>query len=347
MQPQQPELPHDYPDRAIREALHLPANLRALLQRAIPALADRLDYDHMDVVRTSFFLEDWRKRESDLLVKLPLLGVEGRPVLVCILLEHWSAPDRVMPLRMLLYAVLFWEREWFAWAGSHEYAQPLRLTPIVPVVFHTGPNPWNVERQLSELFSGPEEFRVWAPNWPLRMLDLAEMNAAELLASGEPWWQTMAVVHEERADTAEFAAAVETALREMQGLAGTDPVRWQQLAKMILHWAALRRPRREWQQVLAAVRRSQSDAERLREVETMAETIEQTWEQELLARGRAQGEARGQLQAHRGILRALLEDRFGSLPAEWVQRIGVAELPALQTAIHESTRIASLADLHL
>jgi predicted transposase YdaD len=83
----------------------------------------------------------------------------------------------------------------------------------------------------------------------------------------------------------------------------------------------------------------------------MAETIEQTWEQELLARGRAQGEARGEargeLRTCRETLRMQLEDRFGTLPLELVERIEAAELPGLLPALRQAVHIASLGELHL
>jgi hypothetical protein len=46
-----------------------------------------------------------------------------------------------MPLRSLLYAVLYWEQEWRRWEASHPRGEPLRLTPVLPIVFHTGGEP--------------------------------------------------------------------------------------------------------------------------------------------------------------------------------------------------------------
>jgi hypothetical protein len=220
---------------------------------------------------------------------------------------------------------------------------PLRLTPIVPIVFHTGPNPWGVERELGELFRGPEELRAWAPRWAVRLWDLADQAPAELLASGEPWWQALAVVRNEWAATEEFADAVGAALGGMQSLAQTDPVRWEQLAKLVLYWAILRRPRAEWERVLAAIRHSQNEAELLREVEQMAETIGRTWEQELQARGQALGE----LRMARQMLRTVLRERFPTLPEELQQRIDRADVVALEAATKQAVHITSLDELRI
>jgi hypothetical protein len=142
---------HDFPDRAIRYLLETPANLRELLLEVVPGIAPFLDYDHVERQDRSFLMEDWRNRESDLLFRIPFRSPGGETsVLVCILLEHQSAPDPRMPLRVLIYAVLYWEREWKAREDRHDPGQPLRLTPILPIVFHTGAQPWNTNRSLAE-----------------------------------------------------------------------------------------------------------------------------------------------------------------------------------------------------
>src|SRR2546430_1197955 len=133
-----PPLPRDFPDRATRDELVRPNHLRALLSRVAPEIADRLDYARLEIVPRSYLLDDWRKRDADILIRLPLLDVEGGEVLVCILIEHQASADPVMPLRLLLYAVLHWESQWRAWEQQHAYREPLRLTPILPVVLHTG-----------------------------------------------------------------------------------------------------------------------------------------------------------------------------------------------------------------
>src|SRR5688572_23265932 len=113
------DLPHDFPDRVVRDALVHPRNLRALLRALAPVVADRLAYERLEVVRPPYLLDDWRKRECDVLIRLPFTDAAGRELLVCILIEHQSTADPAMPLRLLLYAVLYWEQEWRAWEERH------------------------------------------------------------------------------------------------------------------------------------------------------------------------------------------------------------------------------------
>jgi hypothetical protein len=42
--------PRDFPDRVLRDALVRPGNLRALMRRTYPGLADRLDYARLEEV---------------------------------------------------------------------------------------------------------------------------------------------------------------------------------------------------------------------------------------------------------------------------------------------------------
>jgi Putative transposase, YhgA-like len=105
---------HDFPDRAIRQAFDHRANLRDALSEAVPHLVARLDCERAEEVPRSFLLEDWRGRESDLLFRIPYRPETGATgaVFVVLLLEHQSEADPRMPLRLLLYAVLYWEQEW-------------------------------------------------------------------------------------------------------------------------------------------------------------------------------------------------------------------------------------------
>jgi hypothetical protein len=258
-------------------------------------------------------------------------------VLVCILVEHQSSADPVMPLRLLLYAVLYWEQEWRAWEKQHAYAEPLRLTPVLPVVFHTGADPWHSNRTLAELLAGPAELRGWAPLWPPRFYDLPEHSPAELLQSAEAWWQAMAVVRAEWADAQEFAGVFAEGLRRLEGWAQRDRVGWQQLVRLLLYWGLFRRPGGEHAAVLAAARQSVTNVDLLREVETMASQMHQNYEQELLAKGEQRGlqigEQLGKVQYARAVLRKLLQKHFGVLPDGVVQRIEAADLAWLDAAL--------------
>jgi hypothetical protein len=123
----------------------------------------------------------------------------------------------------------------------------------------------------------------------------------------------------------------------------------------LLGWGLLRRNRQEHARLIETVGRSRRSALRQEEVEPMSEKRGQTWEEELLALGEARARARekalrfaeGQLLAYRKVLEMWLRQRFGELPADVVQRVGQADLPALQRAADVALTVTALEDLPL
>jgi hypothetical protein len=349
------DLPHNLPDRMVRDALLQPDNLRALIRAVAPDIADHLDYSRLEVVGKPYFLDDWRSRERDVLIRLPYRdGAGQREILLCILVEHQSDADPVMPLRMLVYAVFFWEQEWRNWEEAHKRGQPLRLTPILPVVLHTGPDLWDTSRSLADLFDVPQELKAWLPRWVMPLWDLQEHPAQELLKADDAFWQVLAVARAERVPMDEFLGAVQEALTQLETISTQARTRWDQLLRMVLHWALFRRPRREHKRILEIVRESHTNVELKREVEAMTQLAETTWEQEwkeererCLREGEARGEARGAAQALRSTLQTQLQQRFGILPQEVVQRIAAADVERLNAALAVVLTVPSLDALPL
>src|ERR1700722_14978160 len=100
------EPPRDLPDRVIRAALRHPANFRAFLHQAVPALAGGFDCERGRLLERAFPLDDWRRREADLPFEVPYrLGDEELWALVYVLIEHQSGEDPLMPLRLLCFVV--------------------------------------------------------------------------------------------------------------------------------------------------------------------------------------------------------------------------------------------------
>jgi predicted transposase YdaD len=117
---------HDFPDRAFRRLLEDPQNLRNLLATVLPDLVDRMDFEQREILPRTFLLDDWRRRETDMLFRLPFRDdPAGPPALICLLVEHQSKPEPAMRLRVLLDAALHWQEEWKGW----ETAQRARRLP--------------------------------------------------------------------------------------------------------------------------------------------------------------------------------------------------------------------------
>src|SRR5947209_8130916 len=146
------EPPHDLPDRMIRQALRHPANLRAFLRQAVPVLADGFDCDRARLLDREFPMEDWRRREADLPFEVPYRAAGSDLLtLVCLLLEHQSDTDPIVPLRLLYFAVGYWDRQWQEWARTPRPRPPFRLRPVLPLVLYTADLPWGSNRTLLDL----------------------------------------------------------------------------------------------------------------------------------------------------------------------------------------------------
>jgi hypothetical protein len=185
---------HDFPDRAHRHLLEHPHNLREFLQAVIPPVAAGLDFDHVRRLRRDQRLPDWRETENDLLFEIPFRHADPdgpATTLVSILVEHQSQPDPAMPLRTLLAATLHWTEQWRTWKERHEKRQPLRLSPVLAIVFHTGDEAWLSYHTLADLMAVPAELQAHVPSWkPLFWHLLQQPPEALRQASGEwfgPW----------------------------------------------------------------------------------------------------------------------------------------------------------------
>jgi hypothetical protein len=114
--------------------------------------------------------------------------------------------------------------------------------------------------------------------------------------------------------------------------------------RVLLTYASWRRPALERSALAALAQAVNDDVVRKREVAQMSEQIGATIADLAMAKGREQGEAKGRQEgkqeACRENLRALLEDRFGTLSEEVLQRIAhCADLARLQAAIRQAWRV--------
>lgn len=130
-------------DALFRYTFSQPDQAAALLRSLLPpALAAAIDWEQIRPVPGSFVDGRLAAHFADLLFEAPFHGV---PTLLYALLEHKSASDRWTTLQLLRYQVRIYER----WLDEHPVAE--LLPPILPIVIHHGPAPWNQPRRLREL----------------------------------------------------------------------------------------------------------------------------------------------------------------------------------------------------
>jgi hypothetical protein len=162
------------------------------------------DFTRVRHVPTKFLLPDVRGREADLLFEIPYrIGDEEKLALVCVMVEHQTGPDPRIPLRTLLYIVLYWEKRWHEWENLASPKPEFGLPPVLPIVFHAGTQPWGIARTIAEMLGEPTAFHDFAPVWEPLFWELSKHSADELLAADEAFIQALAIVRVEDADIAQ------------------------------------------------------------------------------------------------------------------------------------------------
>src|SRR5437660_4375781 len=161
------EIVRHFPDIGMKLMLENPLNARDLLLLSGAKVVELIDCDHLSRVKTTFVKQDYRHVESDVVLLAPLRHKKEersrRAIVVYILIEHQSEPDRLMPLRLLEYVVQIFTSQTREWSQRHRSFAHLRLQPVLPVVFYTGRRRWDKVGRLADLVEMGEEFGPVTP----------------------------------------------------------------------------------------------------------------------------------------------------------------------------------------
>src|SRR5262245_26256166 len=100
------EYARHFPENGLKLLLEHPGNVRDLLRIVGYEHADRIDFARMKVEPTTLIPRDFRHVEADLVLTAPFrAGGRRRVIIIYILIEHQSEPDRLMSFRALDYIV--------------------------------------------------------------------------------------------------------------------------------------------------------------------------------------------------------------------------------------------------
>lgn len=182
------ELVRQFKENGMKMLLEDPPNVRDLLRVVRAPWLDDIDFRHMEQIKTTFIRRDYRHLESDIVLAAPLAGPRkslGRKVLIYILIEHQSEPDRLMPLRLADSQLQLFRYQVRQWSPTHGSPARVRLMPVLPVVFYTGLRRWPAVGTIADLIERGGEFRTVTPivERPL-FLNLPEVDAAILERDG-------------------------------------------------------------------------------------------------------------------------------------------------------------------
>ena len=333
----------EFSDRSIRELLQKPENLRELLEEALPDHADRFDVERMKPAPAEFLLGNWRRRAPDVMVEIPYRTEIGElTALVCVLVEHVTNAAWQIPLKTFQYAAQYWEWQWRTWEEAAAPKPEFSLSPVVPIVLHTGLRPWGSARTLRDLFGPPEGLHLFVPDWQPLFWELSKHSTDELLRGEHVFLQALAIF---KADDAELEEARQLFVKineRINQLPDSRRVRWENLLHLLIGWAHNRRPKSERQSWRNIVANLETDADRRKEIDRMAITIEQS----IYLEGRLEGRQEGRQEESRRLLLKFGKKRFGP-PSEAVvlQLEGIDDLDRLDRMSERLDSVGSWEDL--
>ena len=136
--------------------------------------SDALDFDTLTLLPTGLVSEDLQRREGDLVWRVRFRG--DRWLYLVLLLEFQAAVDRAMPVRMLAYTALLYQRM-IADGALRENGE---LPPVLPVVVYNGRRRWTAPVEVTDLVAaGGAALAPYQPSQRYYLLDGARLPAGD------------------------------------------------------------------------------------------------------------------------------------------------------------------------
>lgn len=134
-----------------------------------PAIVAQIEWPTLVVLPGSFVKSSLQQLHSDLLFSVSIQGSES---LIYLLFEHQSTPDPAMPLRLFSYLAEIYNKAY----KNNGFPLP----PVLPFVFHQGPETWVASTHFEDLFSLPEnladDLLPYLPKFSHALLDLTQFD---------------------------------------------------------------------------------------------------------------------------------------------------------------------------
>lgn len=138
-----------------------------------------IDETNVEEIPHSFVLQDFKRKEADLVYCVQLNGQE---VVFYLLLEMQSKVDFQMPYCLLLYQVEIWRYLLKDEKKARIRKKSFRLPPIVPIVLYNGKQRWTAERQFRKLLGHEEMFGSELLDFEYLLIDVARYTEDELFS---------------------------------------------------------------------------------------------------------------------------------------------------------------------
>jgi predicted transposase YdaD len=325
--------PHD---ALFKSAFESPSTAAALLRELLPgAVRSAIAWRTLSGERGSFVDALLADHHSDLLFSARLRA--GKRELVYFLLEHQSANDPTMPLRMLSYQSRIWDR-------FVEQHPSVRLAPIIAMLVTNVPDGWNGPRAFEELFDPAvvalPELAALVPRFSMIVDDLARLSDGDLAARPLPPFPRLALwLLRDARDSATFLDSFDAWIPAMLALERTRSGR-DRLTTLVTYMFHVISPL-HLEPLRAKLRTLGSRTQEL------AMTIAEQLRKEGLKKGREEGLKKGLKKGHEegrlATLRSMLLFKFHTLGAKHEARLKAATPEAINRYLQRLLTADSLA----
>lgn len=313
-----------FPENGMKLLLQNPCNARDLLALAGRDLVGLIDTEHMQLVQTTFVKRDYRHVESDIVLVAPYRRADRRGqqnLLVYILIEHQSAPDRLMPLRLLDYLVQIYNFQTRHWAKEHRSLARVRLQPVLPVVFYTGTRRWDSVGQLIDLIPAGAPFASVTPVFAPVFLNLPRIEPEILESTGGFLGWVLRLVQQRRARPEPFRALLQRVVTHLETMAADQRLRWLELLSYSLALVYHERDPGERSALHHTIETSVATDVDRKELLKMGKTIADQLKEEGAREGERRGERNAAITTRQQTLVRLLIRRFGEVPTSMTDTV--------------------------
>src|SRR5207237_4483877 len=105
----------------------------------------------------------------------------------------------------LEYLVQVWKHQVKLYGHKLKAVASVKLSPVLPVVLHTGSYPWDTMGTLLDLMDDAEDFRPFTPEFEPVFISLPDLAEAELEEKGGYLGQVLALLRARKASRGLFA----------------------------------------------------------------------------------------------------------------------------------------------
>ena len=326
------QMARQFPENGMKMLLENPANAADLLQLCPSSKLPLLNHARLKRHPTSFVQRDYRHIEADLVFTAPLLNSRSRRLVVYILIEHQSSPQRWMILRLLDYVLQIYKWQQREWLTGHSSLARFRPNLVLPVVFYTGKQPWRRITPLSELTEQGLEFPQHVPSLEPIPINLRDTPAETLESQCGSFGWLLRVVQQRFARLETFQQQLQTSVSLLEKTTRRQRARW---LEMLSYLQALVYHEREnpehdnlYQMLEKSVRTDQQRKELIKMKRSMADVLKDEGREEGIKEGIKKGIKEGSVEKEKEVLeslkstlREMLQKKFSKIPLKIEQRI--------------------------